>query len=254
VAVSNNTFEMQHHSAQPVVPQEQHVHSDACCVLKKQSKKKVIEIKEFKLEMIKPGDHYNFFYAGRRQCGKSVVMRSIVQHRAQPDDNKALVFYPADEKAKFWKGFFAADRAQFIRNESFPYGLSDDQKQYPSTIVLEQIMYLEKVCRSFQFRNLIMNNRQMKSDVHLSLSELSDLKPVLRQQGDYIFIFAHHTQDRKLQLYQHFGSACFDSFQEFDEAFGLCTQNYGCMVFDLTAKPVQVYWYRADPNPDWLVL
>ncbi|BCU03579.1 VV A32-like virion packaging ATPase [Pandoravirus japonicus] len=84
-----------------------------------------------------------------------------------------------------------------------------------------------------------------------------DVPKAIRSQIDYVFALREPQRAYRENLYKNF-FGIFPTYDEFSAAFDACTENYGCIVVDSTAKTNaiedSVFWYRGSPNPPKFVL
>nr|UMO78270.1 hypothetical protein [Pandoravirus belohorizontensis] len=84
-----------------------------------------------------------------------------------------------------------------------------------------------------------------------------DVPKAIRSQIDYVFALREPQRAYRENLYKNF-FGIFPTYDEFSAAFDACTENYGCMVVDSTAKTNAIedsaFWYRGSPNPPSVLL
>lgn len=84
-----------------------------------------------------------------------------------------------------------------------------------------------------------------------------DVPKAIRSQIDYVFALREPQRAYRENLYKNF-FGIFPNYDEFSAAFDACTENYGCIVVDSTAKTNavedSVFWYRGSSNPPPFIL
>lgn len=84
-----------------------------------------------------------------------------------------------------------------------------------------------------------------------------DVPKAIRSQIDYVFALREPQRAYRENLYKNF-FGIFPSYDEFSAAFDACTENYGCIVVDSTAKTNavedSVFWYRGSSSPPPFIL
>nr|UDO47782.1 VV A32-like virion packaging ATPase [Pandoravirus massiliensis] len=84
-----------------------------------------------------------------------------------------------------------------------------------------------------------------------------DVPKAIRSQIDYVFALREPQRAYRENLYKNF-FGIFPSYDEFSAAFDACTENYGCIVVDSTAKTNavedSVFWYRGSSKPPPFIL
>jgi hypothetical protein len=117
----------------------------------------------------------------------------------------------------------------------------------------------EKKCLSLLFRLI---GKKMFTG-HLKILFLNivqyvmDVPKAIRSQIDYVFALREPQRAYRENLYKNF-FGIFPTYEEFSAAFDACTENYGCIVVDSTAKTNaiedSVFWYRGSPSPPKFIL
>ncbi|AVK76909.1 hypothetical protein pmac_cds_221 [Pandoravirus macleodensis] len=84
-----------------------------------------------------------------------------------------------------------------------------------------------------------------------------DVPKAIRSQIDYVFALREPQRAYRENLYKNF-FGIFPTYDEFSAAFDACTENYGCIVVDSTAKTNavedSVFWYRGSSSPPPFIL
>ncbi|AJF98192.1 VV A32-like virion packaging ATPase [Pandoravirus inopinatum] len=108
-----------------------------------------------------------------------------------------------------------------------------------------------------------INNGDFSTIGHLKILFLNivqyvmDVPKAIRSQIDYVFALREPQRAYRENLYKNF-FGIFPTYEEFSAAFDACTENFGCIVVDSTARTNaiedSVFWYRGSPNPPKFIL
>ena len=112
-------------------------------------------------------------------------------------------------------------------------------------------MYDSLWTRDKNIRNLFVDGNY-KSLLLLTMQYPHEMPPSLRTSADFVFIFRDNIVQSRKRTYDK-------TFDMFCEVMDQYTQDYGCLVIDMSAKSNkledQVFWYRADGNvPDFQMM
>jgi hypothetical protein len=196
---------------------------------------------------------------GKTACGKSTLMYDIMSQLAdQFDFGKAMTPTLSSRKR-----FESCMPRQFIEKQSID-GLQnyvdyvkqkyDDDDANGKTkkkayIICDDTAFDEKFMNSTTLKELMMNGRQFGMFRMLVLQYLMTIKPGLRSNADFVFVFwDNNTANQKKIHANWFGMVPFPRFREL---FSLATQNHGVIVIDVRKSAVSrdwhdcVSWYRA---------
>jgi|SaaInlV_100m_DNA_6_1039743.scaffolds.fasta_scaffold32372_1 hypothetical protein len=76
-----------------------------------------------------------------------------------------------------------------------------------------------------------------------------DIGPELRNNFDFVFLFAEDAYSSRHKLFEHYGSI-FPTFISFEKVFNQLTANYSCMVINNRSRDIDIMnrisWYKAD--------
>lgn len=101
---------------------------------------------------------------------------------------------------------------------------------------------------------MFMNGRHIKTFTLITLQYALGLKPELRTNIDYTFIFREPNVRNRRVLYENF-AGMFPTFDVFQQVMDQCTNNYECLVINnmATSNDItdQVFWYKADTPPEF---
>lgn len=131
--------------------------------------------------------------------------------------------------------------------EGWEEGMEDPHCCY----ILDDLGYDEDFLKSKVLRFLLMNGRHLKCPTHLVLHDATGIKPAVREQADYVFVFRQHSKSGIRKLFENY-FGMFENLREFAECLNLVCDKYGVLVLDLTSDSTaledRVFWWRADPT------
>jgi hypothetical protein len=105
-------------------------------------------------------------------------------------------------------------------------------------IVLEDFSYDDQVMRSKAISDLVSNGRRLHVLFLCSAQYLKSIKPKVRTQFDYFFLFQEKNQDVRKILYDACGSY-FDSKEEFFKLLDATANNRRCLVINNSADKTE---------------
>ena len=121
-------------------------------------------------------------------------------------------------------------------------------------LILDDCLYDNTWVKDKNVRSLFMNGRHFKILFMITMQYALGIPPNLRTNIDYVFILRENYVSNRKKLYDHY-AGMFPNFQMFCQIMDQCTENYECLVINNNAKSNrltdQVFWYKADPRPDF---
>ena len=192
---------------------------------------------------------------GKRNTGKSVIMRNILYHLHQKLD-AAVCFTPTEGA----QGAFAEFVPPSMIHEEFDATVLDaamntQRKHWKRghgsnvMVVLDDVAYDKRVFNSKPIRSLFMNGRHNRCGCILSVQYSLDFPVDLRSNCDYIIACREQILSNRERLYKHFFGQ-FASLDSFNKAFSACTNNYEVMVLknDVQSNDIEdcVFWWKAE--------
>ena len=231
--------------------------------------KKIIEFepKEFNMSMIQ--EHMKIIFIGKTFTGKStLVLDYLYNHQDIP---LMTVVSPTDE---FNHTFENHVPSMFIHSEYTPELIQsivkrqknitkkiDNDKKYTNVdprnvLILDDCLADDTWKKDPNIKWLFYNGRHVKITVILTMQFALGLPPQLRSNFQWVFLCRDNRITEQKKMYENFGSV-FPSFEMFRQVHDKCTENYGCLVIDLTSTSTRlsdsVFWYKVDINskPDW---
>jgi hypothetical protein len=207
---------------------------------------------------------------GRRNTGKSHMVKNLLYyHRDTPI---ASVISPTERANKFYSDIVPP---LFIHDEYTPEVVErfckrqelvmnrvrKDEKLYRSSkvdprgiLIMDDCMYDSSWTKDKNVRMLFMNGRHYHVLFLITMQFPLGMPPNLRLQVEFVFILRDNIIQNRKKTYESF-AGMFRTFDMFCEVMDQCTENYECLVIDISAKSNrledQVFWYRAETTPDF---
>lgn len=101
------------------------------------------------------------------------------------------------------------------------------------------------------FREIAYNGRHHHLTLAISLQYCMEMRPHLRSQIDYCFVFQETIRSNRKRLYEYFFGQ-FEDLDSFSKILCKCTQNYECLVLDNIQNTGNlednIYYYKAGLN------
>ena len=200
-------------------------------------------------------------FIGKRGTGKSTLISDIMYYmRTIP---YGLIISGTEEGNGFYKNYFpdlfihSEYRSEIVeslvkRQKKILKEKDKNPKTNPHAfLLLDDLMFDKSITNEKIIRMIFMNGRHWKLLFILSLQYCMSIRPELRSNVDYLFILRENNIDNQKKLWRsYFGM--FEKFQDFQQTFMACTENYECIVLDNTSKSNKiedcVYWYKAVPD------
>jgi hypothetical protein len=226
-----------------------------------------IKLRKFDMKKITKGKVVAIY--GKRQSGKSTLVKDILQHVGSIPTG--TIICPSEKANEFYSTIIPpvaihteysktvldkfVERQKCIAHkhvkEIDKYGRSSVDPH--AFIVLDECVYDNSWTRDSNINFLFMNSRHLEMLVMFTMQYYLSISPSLRTNIDYIFILKDNNQSNRKKLYEYYAGV-FPNFDTFCEFMNQCTENYGCLVIDNTKDSINledmVFWYKADVNID----
>jgi hypothetical protein len=222
-----------------------------------------LQISEFQLsDMVKDPA---IVLIGKRGCGKSWVIKAILNHLK--NYQTAQIICPTERLNHFYKKFIPDS---FIYNGytskifekllARQIELAEKQSEYEKKgkiIDIKTIMVMDDCLASKgswasdePISEVLFNGRHYQITYILTMQYLLGIKPDLRNNFDYIFLFRDDVNSTIKKLYEHYAGS-FPSLASFKKVFNELTKDNGCLVIANRGPNVtlqeKIFHYRA-PN------
>jgi len=226
-----------------------------------------VKIERFDLNKILPDSV--IFCIGKRRSGKSWLIRElmyILSKRRMPYGN---IYSGTEHCSPFFKNFFPKsfikqdlsdeDLANILHSQQYKvrkYSKAhniDDGKclQNNMLLVMDDMMSDEDIWKkSKNFKRIFVEGRHYNVLFIMSLQYVLGIPPALRENIDYVFLFASDGSNLK-KIWENYAGVV-PNFKMFKYIFAKCTENHSCMVIDKTSTSTRldekIFFYKAS-NP-----
>lgn len=121
-------------------------------------------------------------------------------------------------------------------------------------IILDDCMYDKKLMKQEVMRSLFMNGRHYHIFLCITAQYMMDFPPEMRTNVDYVFVLRENIQGNQERIWRNF-FGIFPRLEQFKTVMNQCTENFGCLVLDQTARSNRiedcVFWYKAKSRPQY---
>jgi len=205
----------------------------------------------------------NMLFIGKRNSGKSVLIRDMLYHLNRSKIPRIVVFSGTEDSTGYY-GQYVPDAFIFSTLDldvlekivEKQKKLTSDKKfgRIPAdtdtrlVLLLDDVGFDKKVLKSTTIREVMMNGRHLGITFMLALQYSMDISPDLRTNIDYVFSMRDNIPKNVAKLYENFFGV-FETLAQFRTVFEQCTQNYEVLCLDNTnpCAPLgeSVQWYKA---------
>ncbi len=223
-----------------------------------------------KFDMSKIGKGSVVVMIGKRNTGKSFLVRDLLYHKR---DIPIGVVISATESANCFYGdmmpkLFIHDEYNteivnnLVKRQKIAINKINQQvAQFGKSnidphafLILDDLMYDTSWLKDQVIRSLFMNGRHYKMMFVITMQYSLGIPPALRSNVDYVFILRENYISNRKRLYDHY-AGMFPTFEIFCQVMDQCTENYDCLVIDNTCKSNKiedmVYWFHASERPSF---
>jgi hypothetical protein len=226
-----------------------------------------VEIKCFNLFKVLPDSI--IFCIGKRRSGKSWLIRElmyILSKRRMPYGN---IYSGTEHCNPFFKNFFPKS---FIKQDISDVDIANvlysqklkvrryakinniDDGRYLNNnmlLVMDDMMSDEDIWKkSKNFKRIFIEGRHYNIMFIMSLQYVLGIPPALRENIDYVFLFASDGSNLK-KIWENYAGVV-PTFKMFKHIFDICTKDHSCMVIDKTCTSdrldEKIFYYKAK-NP-----
>lgn len=205
------------------------------------------------------------FVYGMRGSGKSFFVRDMMYNMRKKFHSGAAMSPTLDSRMEFSKFMpmcyihdeFNIDAVKELINikqslqKTYHDGEEGDRRNV--FLILDDCSYDTQKLNGIEMSELLMNGRHSKVFTITTLQWMKDLKPRMRENFDYIFLFQADSKETREKLFQMFGSSVFEDLEDFDKFYRVAVKDRRILVFDRTSKSERfedrVFWYKAEPVP-----
>lgn len=211
----------------------------------------MFKVKKFSPQSI--GESRILFLIGRRNTGKSVLMRDLLYHMPRPD--YVLAMAPTEDSIDMFKQFLPDACIYSYFSQEKLDALVQLQKRLVSKgrkrhilLLLDDCLYEKGVLKSTSMRHIFFNGRHDNISMVCAAQYLMDIDSALRNNIDYLFAMRENILVNRKKLFQYYFGQ-FSKFDDFEKVFSACTDDYRAIVLDNTVSSTSandtIRWYRA---------
>lgn len=222
---------------------------------------KEIEISKFDMKI---KDNSIIAICGTRGKGKSVLVADILS--SMKDIPLVICMSGTEEDDGFYSDII---HPLFVYNKFEPEVLEklvEGQKEKVKSLrkqgkninehhiclVIDNVGHYKSIMDHYAMREIFLNGRYCGITLIITFQYMANLKPDLRNNIDYIFVFKQSFNDNIKSLYRLFFGDIFNNIADFKKVLEACTNDYGCLAAYIGSKSNcvedQLFWYRADPK------
>lgn len=205
-------------------------------------------------------------FVGKRQTGKSVLVRDLLYYQRDipvgtviSGTEAANSFYSKMVPPLFIHGEYDEDIVKKILTRQTRLitqkNKNPNDKTNPGTfLIFDDCLYDNSWTKSKFVRSLFMNGRHYKILFLLTMQFALGIPPNLRTNIDYVFILRENIISNRKRIYDSY-AGMFPNFEIFCDVMNQCTENYECLVIHCNSKSNkledQVFWYKAEQHEDF---
>lgn len=234
-----------------------------------------LKINKFNLSKIKPTD--NILIIGRRQTGKSVLIKNIL-HSLNHKINGGIVISLSEQLKNEYKYFpdklvhdnytpelikeYLKNQKQnvLLYNESQKFGIDTNHGENIINInpynvcVIDDSLYTTGDFKNSSIKHLIYNGRHIYNMNILSITYPMTIPVEIRREFDYVFILKDNKTIHRKNIHKQYANFI-PSFDDFSNIMEKLTNQYECMVIDnktySTKIEDNIFWYKGSLLDDF---
>lgn len=202
-----------------------------------------------------------FCVVGKRNTGKSVVIRNLIYHLSSQIDFAVLVSPTASTREEC-AAFMPQTWIHSTYDADVIKGLIDVQKRATMRgkarrvlLILDDLLYDNRLFKNEAIKEIYLNGRHLSITLIVSAQYAIAIPPLYRSNTDIVVLLRDTARQNRKKLYDAF-CGIFDNFEVFNKVFTDLTANYGCLVVNNCSKSNEIddasdppiMWYRATLN------
>lgn len=227
-----------------------------------------LHLKKFDISSI--ADDKVIILLGKRETGKSFIVRNLLYHRR--DMPIGVVISPTEAMNKFYSkivpGLFIHDKYKpeiidnvvrrqmlIMKKKNRETEIAGSSKIDPRAfLIMDDCLFDNSWVRDTNIISCFMNGRHFKLMFMITMQHPLGIPPNLRTNIDYVFILRENLVSNRRRIYENY-AGMFPTFEVFCQIMDQCTENYECLVINNNAKSNkledQVFWFKADNVGDF---
>ena len=196
------------------------------------------------------------FLIGKRNTGKSVLMRDLLYNMPRPD--YVIAMAPTDDTIQMFREFlpetcifdhFSQEKLESAVNLQREFVSRGKERRL--MILLDDVLYQKNVLNSTAMRHIFFNGRHDNITLLCASQYLMQIAAEFRSNIDMLFALRDNVLLNRQKMWKNFFGQ-FSRFEEFDRVMSACTESYKCLVLDGTSSSSDytdsVKWYRASTD------
>jgi energy-coupling factor transporter ATP-binding protein EcfA2 len=219
-----------------------------------------LKIRKFDPAQIKP--YRMIIFVGKKGSGKSTLMKDIFYHLRHRYD-MVVALAGTQPAADMFREFIP----EALVYDKIDISVAEKLVQYSRIMVAKKnprnVLLLMDDCLGYTgtkdknplehavFREIAFNQRHLNLTFAVSLQYCMSIKPNLRTQIDYAFVFQDTNRNNRHKLWEYF-FGMFEDLDSFTKTLQKCTNNYGCLVLDNVKNTGNfednLYYYTASQD------
>jgi GTPase SAR1 family protein len=223
-----------------------------------------LRVRRFNMTTLK--EHSIIVILGKRNTGKSTLIKDILYHRQSIPTGVAIS--GTEEANSFYSNIIPSIQIKheysnevitqvFERQEKVVKKLKSGETTDKNGkvidprafIILDDCIDDNGWTKEKQVRRIFMNGRHYFLLFMVAMQYPLGIPPALRCNVDHVFILRDNSQQNRKRIYENYASA-FPNFDFFCQAMDRLTEDFGCMVIDNTSTSNSLYdivfWYKAE--------
>lgn len=206
------------------------------------------------------------FCIGKRRSGKSWLIRELMYMLSTKDMPYGTIYSGTEHCNPFFKNFFPGsfikkefndtdltnlleEQRKKVRKYAKAKGIDDGRnKTNNMVLVMDDMMSDDDIWKkSKSFKKIFIEGRHYNILFVMSLQYVLGIPPALRENIDYVFLFASDGNNLK-KIWENY-AGIIPTFKMFKFIFSKCTSDHSCMVIDKTSTSTRledkVFFYKA---------
>lgn len=224
----------------------------------KDKKAKELKIHEFPLHEMKPNS--KIVIIGKPATGKSTLTRDIIK-ALRHHFPVAKIFSGTEDNNHFYSSmipdtfihseYSEEEMESFVKRQKL--AMRENPGRANALLILDDVSDDPKFFNRPLFQKFYKNGRQWDMFFILALQYGMDIKPVIRTNVDYVFIFREPIEKNRKALYENYCSIM-GTYDDFCDIMDQLTEDFGCIVIDNRQQSNNisdcVYYYTARLHND----
>jgi hypothetical protein len=209
-----------------------------------------IELKEFNFDKIVP--HSMIISMGGPRSGKSWLIRDLMY--TFRNILFGSLYY--SNCSTFLKNYVQESLFKQYAPENRFSGLLEKKDGDRLIIMDDSEIDTNDITTNEELKNIFINHRHYNTTFIMSFSYFICLPPYLRENMDYIFLFASDDSSSNLnKIWKNYVGGNL-TFKMFKMIFSKCTKNYGCLVIDKRSMSSRldenIFYYKAKDHGEFV--